>query len=57
MREYQNLNALLQSEPKAAQLFSQIPLYAKDQIRSRGEHVGSMRELQAYIDNVLRGDG
>ncbi len=57
MKQYQNLNALLQADAKAASLFAQLPLYAKDQIRTRSDHVNSMRELEAYVNNVLRGDG
>lgn len=57
MKQYQNLNALLQADPKASSLFAQLPLYAKEQIRTRSDHVNSMRELESYVDNILRGDG
>ena len=57
MKKYPNLDALLSGEPRASELFSQIPQYAKDQIMNRGLFVGSVDELDAYIQNILRGDG
>ena len=55
-KKYQNLDALLAADTKAKELFDQIPQYAQDQIRSRGESVNSIESLSDYIDNVLRGD-
>ena len=57
MKKYPNLDALLKGEPRASELFGQIPQYAKDQIMDRGLFVGSVNELEAYIHNLLRGDG
>ncbi len=57
MKGYQDLNALLAADPRASALFSQIPQYARDQIMSRAGNVTSMRDLEAYVHNVLRGDG
>ncbi len=57
MKEYQDLNALLAADPRAEALFSQIPQYAKDQIMTRAENVKSLDDLEAYVHNVLRGDG
>ncbi|WP_251447676.1 hypothetical protein [Vermiculatibacterium agrestimuris] len=57
MKQYKNLEALLSGEPKASALFSQIPQYAREQIISKKGHVKSMDELEAYVHNVLRGDG
>jgi len=57
MKQYRDLSDLLAKDRKAAELFRQIPQYAKDQIMSRAEHVRSMDELEAYAHNVLRGDG
>lgn len=57
MKKYHGLDALLAGEPKASRLFSEIPQYAKDQIMDRGLFVGSVDELEAYIRNILRGDG
>ena len=57
MKQYKNLEALLSGEPKASALFSQIPQYAREQIISKKGHVKSMYELEAYVHNVLRGDG
>ncbi|MDD5938165.1 MAG: hypothetical protein PUC36_04035 [Clostridiales bacterium] len=56
-KDYKDLNALLAAEPKAAALFAQIPQYARDQIMSRADNVASMDALEAYVHNVLRGDG
>lgn len=57
MKQYKNLEALLSGDPRASALFSQIPQYAREQIISGKEHVKSMDELEAYVHNVLRGDG
>ncbi len=57
MKQYQDLDALLKAEPKAAAIFDQLPQYAKDQIMARGKHVNALNELEGYIQNVLRGDG
>ena len=56
-KEYRDLNTLLAKDPRASALFDQIPQYAKDQIMSRGDNVGSMAALEGYVHNVLRGDG
>ena len=57
MKEYQDLNALLAADPRASALFEQIPQYAREQIMTRKGHVTSMNDLEAYVHNVLRGDG
>ncbi len=57
MKQYKNLEALLSADPRASALFSQISQYAREQIISRKENVKSMDELEAYVHNVLRGDG
>lgn len=57
MKKYQDLDALLKGEPKAAALFAEIPQYAKDQIMTRSQHVNTLDELEGYVNNVLRGDG
>lgn len=57
MKRYQDLNALLSADPRASALFNQIPQYARDQIMTRKGHVTSMKELEAYVHNILRGDG
>ncbi len=56
MKKYQDLNALLAADPRAAALFDQIPQYAKEQIMSRSNHVDSINALEAYVHNILRGD-
>jgi len=56
-KDYRDLNALLAADPRAHALFDQIPQYAKDQIMTRAENVGSMDALEGYVHNVLRGDG
>lgn len=57
MKKYKNLEALLSADPRASALFCQIPQYAREQIISRKEYVKSMDELEAYVHNILRGDG
>lgn len=56
-KTYRNLDDLLAKEKKAAALFNQIPQYAKDQIMTRADNVTSIDALEAYVNNVLRGDG
>lgn len=56
MKKYQDLNALLEGEPKAAALFAEIPQYARDQIMTRSRDVNSLDELEGYVTNLLRGD-
>ena len=56
MKKYLNLDELLAGEPKASEIFNKIPQYTKDRIMNRGLFVGSMDELEAYVNNILRGD-
>lgn len=56
MKKYQDLNALLNGEPKAAALFAEIPQYAKDQIMTRSKDVNTLDQLEGYVTNLLRGD-
>lgn len=56
MKHYQDLDALLNGEPKAAALFAEIPQYAKDQIMTRSRDVNTLDQLEGYVSNILRGD-
>lgn len=56
MKHYQDLDALLKGEPKAAALFAEIPQYAKDQIMTRSGDVNTLDKLEGYVTNLLRGD-
>ena len=57
MKQYKNLEALLSADPRASALFAQIPQYAREQIMTRKGNVKSMNEVEAYVHQVLRGDG
>lgn len=56
MKKYRDLNALLDGEPKAAELFAEIPQYARDQIMTRSRDVNTLDQLEGYVTNLLRGD-
>ena len=56
MKKYRDLNALLDGEPKAAELFAEIPQYARDQIMTRSKAVNTLDQLEGYVTNLLRGD-
>ncbi len=56
MKKYQDLNALLEGDPKAASLFAEIPQYARDQIMTRSKDVNTLDQLEGYVTNLLRGD-
>ena len=56
MQHYQDLNALLSSDPEAKRYYDTLPDYAREQIGTRSDSVNSFASLKDYAQNVLRGD-
>lgn len=54
--KYQNMQALLQSEPMAQQYFNTLPDYVRKQIQTRADNVNSFESLRDYAENLTRGD-
>lgn len=56
-QKYAGLAELLKHDEEALSFFKTLPMYVRDQIAPRGEHVNSLDSLRDYVDNITRGDG
>ncbi len=54
--KYPDIYALMEREPAAKQYFDTLPVYVRDQIRTRAQGVNSLESLKTYAEKLTRGD-
>lgn len=55
-QKYSDMFDLLKADSNAWKYFNMLPDYVRDQISSRASNVNSFPRLQAYAENLLKGD-
>lgn len=56
MQKYEDLYALIQSEPKADQYFRSLPGYVQEAISNKASGVNSYESLLSFAEKLTRGD-
>jgi len=55
-QKYTDMFDMLRADAHAWKYFNMLPDYVRDQISSRASNVNSFSSLQAYAENLLKGD-
>ncbi len=55
-QRYSDMHTLLKSDANAWKYFNMLPDYVRDHISSRAGSVNTFSSLQAYAQNLLKGD-